>query len=260
MRKVICVSIPFDLLREKYLHLVLKNKIGVEIALNAKILDSFTTREFKEIAKILKEEQIPVTFHLPFLDISIGSPDPMIREISLRRLYQALDKVWFFEPLNLVFHSGYSYSYEEIKIDWREIFVENCEKLLNIAEEINLSLSLENVYEPDPDFMKSIFETFSGRLSWCFDPAHSRVFSYAKDEINWLKSLSPYLKEIHCHNNLGERDEHLAINKGIIKFDEIFKFLLDHKINPILTSEVHTEEDTIINVRILSNISYEKNF
>lgn len=254
MTKVICVSIPFDLLKEKYLPLVLKYRIGVEIALNAKVLDSFTTRDFKEVAKIFREEQIPVTFHLPFLDISIGSPDPMIREISLRRLYQTLDKVWFFEPLNLVFHSGYSYSYEEIKANWRELFIQNCEKLLKNAEEMGLSLSLENVYEPDPDFVKSLLEVFSGRLSWCFDPAHSRVFSHAKDEINWLKSLSTYLKEIHCHNNLGERDEHLAINKGIIRFDEIFKFLSDHEINPILTSEAHNEEDTIINVGILSNL------
>lgn len=254
MKKVICVSIPFDLLKERYLPLVLRHKIGVEIALNARVLDSFTTKDFKEVAKVLKEEEIPVTFHLPFLDISIGSPDPMIREISLRRLYQAIDKVWFFEPLNLVFHSGYSYSYEEIKISWRELFVENCEKLLGLTEEMGLSLSLENVYEPDPDFMKSIFEVFSGRLSWCFDPAHSRVFSYDKDEINWLRSLSIYLKEIHCHNNLGERDEHLAIDKGIIRFDEIFTFLRDHRINPILTSEAHNEADTITNIEILSSV------
>lgn len=254
MNFIICVSIPFDLLKEKYLNLILEHRIGVEIALNARILESFSNRDFKEVANILKKEEIPVTFHLPFLDISLGSLDPFIREISLKRLYQALDKAWFFEPVNLVFHSGYSYSYEDMQRIWRESFMENCEKLIKAAEEMNLTLSLENVFEPDPEFMRPIFEAFSGRLFWCFDPAHVRVFSYDKDEIKWLRWLNPYLKEIHCHNNSGKRDEHLAINKGVINFEEIFKFLKESETTLILTSEAHNEEDTKINVTLLSSI------
>ena len=254
MEHLIFVSIPWELLINKYLPLVLENKINVEIALNAKALDNYSYLNFKDIAKKLKDSGIKTTIHLPFMDLSLGAFDPWIKEASLRRIFFAIERAIVFEPLNLVLHSGYHMDYHrEVKEEWRENFIESMDKILNLAEELNLTISLENVFEPDPNFMKPIFETFENRLFWCFDPAHARVFS-EKEEIKWLNTLYSYIKEIHCHDNLGKHDDHLAIGKGIVKFKEIFDFFKKKGLKPLLVSEAHNEEDTYINVEILSHV------
>ncbi|MBO8143370.1 MAG: sugar phosphate isomerase/epimerase [Thermodesulfobacterium sp.] len=254
MEHLVFVSIPWELLINKYLPLVLENKINVEIALNAKALDNYSYLDFKNVAKKLKESGIKTTIHLPFMDLSLGALDPWIKEASLRRIFFAMERAIVFEPLNLVLHSGYHMDYHrEVKEEWRENFIESMGKILKFAEDLNLTISLENVFEPEPEFLKPVFESFKNRLFWCFDPAHARVFS-EKEETKWLNVLHHYLKEMHCHDNLGVHDDHLAIGKGKLKFKEIFEFLRKKKIKPILTSEAHNEEDTYVNIEILSDV------
>ncbi len=254
MSELVFVSVPFNLLVEKYLSEILQNKINVEIALNAESLDNYSYKFFRKIAQELKKEGLKITIHMPFMDLSVGALDPWIKEASLRRIVSAIERAVIFEPLNMVLHSGYHADYHrEKKFEWRESFIEGLSKILEICKDLNLTLSLENTFETDPEFIKPVFENFQGELFWCFDPAHAKVFS-EKDELEWLKMLYPYLKEIHCHDNLGKYDDHLAIGKGIVKFKKIFEFLKEKNIKPILTSEAHNEEDTYINLRLLRNI------
>ena len=254
MGNIIFVSIPWELLINKYLPLVLEKNINIEITLNAKALDEYSYLDFKNISKKLKESDIKTTIHLPFMDLSLGALDPWIRETSLKRAFLAIERSAIFEPINLVLHSGYHMDYHrEVKNEWRNIFLESMDKVLDLAEELGLTISLENVFEPEPDFLKPVFENFKGRLFWCFDPAHAKVFS-EKEEMEWLRTLYFYIREIHCHDNLGKYDDHLAIGKGKVKFKEIFKFLKEKEIKPLLVSEAHNEEDTYINVEVLSNV------
>lgn len=253
MKPLILVSIPFELLKERYLKLVLENSINVEISLKAEVLDSFTRKEFKEIAKLLKSNHLKTTVHLPFFDLSIGALDPWIREVSLKRIFLALERIKFFEPLNLVLHTGYYLEHYERRSEWLKFFMEGVLKIMESCQEMGLSLSLENVFEPEPEFLKSVFETLPG-LFWCFDPAHARVFS-DRDELYWLEVLSPYLKEIHCHDNLGKRDDHLALGKGVLRFSEIFNFVKENSFQEILlTVEAHNEEDAQLSWKFLNEV------
>lgn len=254
MEDLVFVSVPWELLVNKYLHLILEHKINVEIAINAKALDKYSYFEFKNVSKKLKENGIKATIHLPFMDLSLGALDPWIKEASFKRVLFAMERSILFEPLNLVLHSGYHMDYHRgEREEWRGSFVETLEKILEFAEEEDLTISLENVFEPEPEFLRPVFENFRNRLFWCFDPAHARVFS-EKEELEWLKVLYPYIKEIHCHDNLGKYDDHLAVGKGKIKFKEIFDFFKEKGIKPILVSEAHNEEDTYINLKVLSDV------
>ncbi len=254
MAELVFVSIPFNLLVERYLEKVVKNRINVEIAINAESLENYSYKRFKEVAQRFKNEELKITVHLPFMDLSLGALDPWIKEASLRRILFAMERVIVFEPMNMVLHSGYHADYHrEKRFEWRESFIEGLSKILEVCKDLKLTLSLENTFEPNPEFIKPVFENFQGELFWCFDPAHARVFS-EKEELEWLKVLYPYLKEMHCHDNKGKYDDHLAIGKGIIKFNEIFEFLREKGIEPLLTSEAHNEEDTYINWNFLRNI------
>ncbi len=252
--KIIFVSIPFELLKDKYLPLVLKEKLNVEITLKAEILDNFSRRDFKEIAEKLKEAGLKTTIHLPYMDLSLGALDAWIRDTSIKRIIFAIERAIVFDPINLVLHSGYHpQGHREVKLFWRDKLIEGLGKILTVVKDLKLNLALENTFEPDPEFMKPIFENIKD-LGWCFDPSHAKVFSEEKNELKWLYTLFPYIKEIHCHDNHGEWDEHLAIGKGIIRFEEIFDFLKKNALSPILTSEAHTEEDTILNLNYLNKL------
>ncbi len=250
---LIFVSVPFSLLKEKYLEVIIRERINVEVVLGADALDLYSYRNFREIARILKEEGLKTTVHLPFMDLSPGALDPWIRETSLKRIRIAIETAVLFTPLNLVLHTGYHPDYHrEKKLEWRKIFIEELKKLKELTDSLELVLSLENTFEPDPEFFKGILKEIEG-IFWCFDPAHARVFS-EHEEISWLKALYPWIKEMHCHDNKGIFDDHIGIGKGVIKFEQIFNFLKEKNLIPILTSEAHNEEDTYWNLKYLKTI------
>ncbi len=253
MKPLVLISIPFELLKEKYINLVLENAVNVEVSLKAENLDCFTRKDFKEVAQLLKFNNLKTTVHLPFFDLSIGALDPWIRKISLKRIFFAIERARLFEPLNLILHTGYYLEHYERRVEWLKFFKEELSKVLEWCQEMELVLSLENVFEPEPEFLKPIFETFSG-LFWCFDPAHAKVFSN-KDELYWLEVLHPFLKEVHCHDNLGQRDDHLAIGRGVIKFAEIFNFIKKNSLLEILlTVEAHSEKDAQLSWKYLNEV------
>ncbi len=249
------VTVPFEELYNKYLPEVLERRIPPEITLKAEVLDGFDRKTFKEVSGILKGEGLTPTIHLPFMDLSLAALDPWIRKVSLKRLFQGLEMASLFEPELCVFHSGYHPDYHrEPKKEWRKIFLEESLPLiLERARDFGFKLALENVFEPEPEFMKPIYENFSGELTWCFDPAHARVFS-EKDEMKWLEVLYPYLSEMHCHDNLGKWDDHLAVGKGVIKFREIFQFLKERNLSPHLTIEAKKKEEALLSFAYLKSL------
>jgi len=237
----IFVSVPFGLLVEKYLPLVKERRLAVEISLDQEALDRFGFRDFKKVAEELKEAGVSCNVHAPFCDLSPGAMDSLVREASLRRLREAFRVAVLFDPVTVVIHSGYHPGYHREMVEkWQDKAIEGFKGLLQEAGELGLKLALENVFEPRPEVLRPIFEALPG-LTWCFDPGHA--FAFAKtDWRTWLPELYPYLSEIHLHDNRGEWDEHLALGEGQIPFPEIFGFLFEKDLRPVLTIEAHQEE------------------
>ncbi|MCK4470004.1 MAG: hypothetical protein KAU60_16835, partial [Desulfobacterales bacterium] len=63
--KNVQISIPFDLLKEKYLSLVLKNRVNPEISLDGEVIDTYSRKDFSDIASILQQEGLSITLHGP---------------------------------------------------------------------------------------------------------------------------------------------------------------------------------------------------
>jgi sugar phosphate isomerase/epimerase len=238
----IAPSVPFELL-DAYLPKIIAGRLPIELVIKHEVLDKLSFSDFKGLANRLKDSGIELTVHLPFMDLSLAAFDPWIRKVSLLRLFQGMEIASLFEPKICVFHSGYHQDYHrEQKDKWRDIFVEeSLSRILNLADELNLTLALENTFEPIPDFMKPIFEAYKNRLYWCFDPGHAKVFSEA-DELTWFDILSPFLIEMHCHDNLGKFDDHLPLGEGVINFQEIFKAIRKQNKEVFLTVEARSEE------------------
>ena len=117
--------------------------------------------------------------------------------------------------------------------------------LVDYASSLNIPIMLENVYELDTDIHKEIFRGIrSPLLGFCLDFGHQNVFSKTSLD-KWLKDLGDRLGQLHLHDNMGVRDDHLAIGEGILDFDSLFSWLYVQGKIPILTLEPHEKAAVI---------------
>ncbi len=246
LKRIIHVSIPFDMLANLYLPEFIRHGINPEISFNYDSLDNFSLKDYEDVAKELQSHGLSITLHAPYIDLCPGSPDPKVKEVARYRFSQILSLIPVFKPEAVVFHTGFEEKkYHGLRDVWQKNSIEIWRWIAEDLKKRSVKFLLENVFERRPEDMILLME---GLLDYenaglCFDPAHAVVFSIIPIE-RWLRLISPYLKEIHLHNNSGTWDEHRGLNIGIIDFEEVFQILSKLKREPpLITLEVHKEEE-----------------
>lgn len=256
LRARVHVAVPFVLLREKYLERLLAERINPEIGLDAEALDRFTPQAFRETARALHDEGLKTTLHAPFMDLSPGSPEPRLREITRDRFHQVLDLVPLFRPLSVVFHTGYDqWRYAEVEDEWVSWSLEAWGELAQKVQEAGSRMVLENVYEPGPGILRRLMERLGEQgVGICLDTGHQSAFSRTSLE-TWVREMSPWLGQLHLHDNMGREDQHLALGKGGIDFEGFLTYLASVISRPpLITLEPHREEDLWPSLLYLSRL------
>ncbi len=239
------VNIPFTMLWNTYIDRFIEHGLNPEIGLDATALDGFSRSNFHNVAQRFHNRSLTITLHGPFVDLSPGSSDPGIRALTRRRFEQVLRLVPLFKPKAVVCHLGYDWKrYAYFKDSWIENSLEIWSWLGAHIRDAGSQLMLENVYEHRPEDMIFFFEYLQDQdVGFCLDTGHHSVFSLTSLEY-WMDLLSPYLKQLHLHDNCGTKDEHMAVGGGQIDFKTIFKTLKAvRKDPPIITLEPHKEGD-----------------
>jgi sugar phosphate isomerase/epimerase len=234
---------PFRDLFDRYLPLVLEKGLNPEISFDAFTLERFRGDDYRRIADALGEAGRSVTFHAPFMDLRPGAVDPAIRRASVERIQQVFDLAPLFSPRSIVCHPSFDHRYyvstEEL---WLENSIGTWTSFSRLALDLDTTVVLENVYERTPRPLERLLAACnSPRLRFCFDTGHCHAFSQAPLE-DWMAAMSPYLFQLHLHDNQGAADEHLAVGSGTFPFSRLFHFLNDRGIRPILTLEAHSEK------------------
>jgi len=242
--KEVHVNVPFCMLDETYISLVLEKRINPEIGLDAEALDSVDASVFRKYARILSENGAEVSFHGPFVDLAPGSADPEIRAVCMRRFEQVLRLVPVYRPKTVVCHTGYEeFRHGYMKARW----IENSLALWRwFARELNAEgsrLVLENVFEKSPGDFLPLFDALSSdNVGFCLDVGHQAAFSRASLG-QWLDVLGPYLRQLHLHDNHGDHDSHLPLGRGSVELDVLFDHLRTCEHRPLITLEPHVDSD-----------------
>jgi sugar phosphate isomerase/epimerase len=242
--KKIQVYIPFRLLHDKLLPMVISDGINPEIGFNHVVFDQFHQSDFVELAEKLLDAGVVPTFHAPFLDLRPGALDPNIRQVTKDRLKQVFDLVPFFQPRSVVCHPSFDERYyisgEQI---WLENSLEMWEYFSTLAGDMHTLIALENVYETNPLQLRLLLSGLnSSHVCFCFDTGHFNVFSRASLEV-WVEEMGHFLGQLHIHDNHGVIDEHLPVGAGNFPFSRFFRMIHEKSLNLIITIEAHSEKN-----------------
>lgn len=254
--KYIYVNIPFEMLRETYLDAFLENDLNPEIGFDGDTLDKYSINDYKRIAHKIQENGLSITLHAPFWDLSPGSPDPEIRSVTKHRFTQMVALLKIFKPKSLVCHLGYDRRrYFSFKDKWKKNTIETWVWLEEKTVEEGVILSLENVYEEEPDECLEIINNLKYPYSGiCLDVGHLTAFGKGNLR-HWLERIGGYISQLHLHDNNGLWDDHMTIGQGKIDFQILFDYMKNLKENPpIVTIEPHSEEDVIPSIKYLEKI------
>lgn len=250
------VNVPFTMLYDSYLSLIMEYGINPEIGFDATALDRFSSSDFEYIAKQIHERGLIITLHSPFMDLSPGSPDPAVLALTRHRYEQMSQLVPIFQPKTVVCHSGYDHKrYWGLKDTW----IKNSQDFWSwFAQRIikdGAVLMLENVFEHNPHQFLELYEGLRElHVGFCLDTGHQAVFSRV-DLSTWLEVLGGDIRQIHLHDNSGNSDDHLALGKGKVDFRMLFEYLRYAKTHPpIITLEPHREEDLWPSLEYLESI------
>ncbi len=250
------IHVPFRMLSEQYLDLFIRHSLNPEISFDAKALEDSTESDFRTVAEKLRQGGVTITFHAPFMDLSAGSPDPAVREVTRRRFEQVLALTPMFQPISVVCHAGYDRKRYEFAYDnWLHNSLQTWLWLADRLQQSGVRLMLENVYENEPAEIRPIFESLpNAGIGFCLDIGHLHAFGNARLQ-PWLETMGSFLGQLHLHDNAGRRDDHLALGRGRIDYTPLWRYLKTRKADPpIITIEPHDKADVWPNLSYLANI------
>lgn len=167
------------------------------------------------------------TLHGAFLDITISSSDPMIRNASDYRVRQSLDIASRLKVKGVVFHTNYLTDFKSIP--YRDSWVEINTKYWDMMclEHKHLNIYLENMFDDTPELLSRVAQNLSDTENFgvCLDIAHAFLSRVPIEE--WVSSLSAHIRHIHINDNDGLQDLHMAVGAGkidwnVLKNPELF--------------------------------------
>ncbi|MCX8030572.1 MAG: sugar phosphate isomerase/epimerase [Thermodesulfovibrionales bacterium] len=243
------VHIPFYKIKD-YLAEIKKHKLNLEIYFNSDALDSIKGSDLEMLMNSL-DYKPSLSIHAPFMDLSPGAIDSKVRAVTLDRFFHVLEIAGRISATHIVFHSGYEKWNYNHNIDlWLEKSLQTWRKVLDSSKDMNVKIAIENIFEDNPkNLLMLMKELASERFGICFDTGHCNIFSSVSlDE--WLEALTPYILELHVHDNDKRSDAHYPIGEGTFDFNRLFSYIKDKKC--LYTIETHSPEMVIKSIEKLS--------
>jgi len=182
------------------------------------------------------------TIHGAFLDVTLHSMDPLIREVSERRVRQSMEVADRMGARGVVFHTNRLHGFREVSYlnNWKRT---NRDFFLNLAEKFpEREILIENMFDESPDVLFSLAEEIKGasNIGICLDYAHAAAFGERPSE--WIRQLAPYIRHMHLNDNDLKEDLHLPVGEGCIDWAEFEKVRREQRLEATALIEVKGAE------------------
>ena len=182
------------------------------------------------------------TIHGAFLDVTIHSSDPLMRDASMLRIRQSMEIAKRMGVWGVVFHTGRIAHFLEPHYlnTWQE---SNAMFFTRIAEEYpDQQIYMENMFDEAPDILAKFAEQMKPVKNFgiCLDYAHAVISGSPVRE--WVEVLAPYIRHIHINDNDLKHDMHQPIGSGSIDWAEYNDLMHEYKIDASVLVEVNGYE------------------
>jgi sugar phosphate isomerase/epimerase len=221
-----------------------RNGLGVEIALyDTNWICKYPGEKVAALSRLLRDAGIEVAVHGPIHDLNPGSLDVVIRDYTRHCYFKTLAICHALAAKSLVLHLGINPLLPEGALNsWLESSILTWRPLVELAEQLSLTILLENMFVPSPRFLVALKNGLkSDAVKFCFDVGHFNVYSRTSLS-RWMDELGADIAEVHLNDNAGLEDEHLALGKGTFDFSRFFRELKARGINPQFTVEMTREK------------------
>lgn len=178
------------------------------------------------------------TMHGAFLDVTIHSSDPLIRDASILRVRQSMEIAKRMGLRGVVFHTGRlaGFRSESYLKNWHKTNLRFFSELAEAYPEQHIYM--ENMFDEAPDVLAELAEEMKGieNFGVCLDYAHAALTNCLERE--WIQALAPYILHMHINDNNLKDDLHQPVGEGQIDWQAYDKLIREYQIKATALVEV----------------------
>lgn len=178
------------------------------------------------------------TMHGAFLDITVHSSDPLIRDASILRIRQSMDIAKRMGLRGVVFHTGRIAGFRTpFYLDqWLRMNRSFFEELA--AAYPRQQIYMENMFDEAPDILAGLAAQMKDTEGFgvCLDYAHAALTAAPQQE--WVETLAPYIRHMHINDNDLKNDLHQPVGCGSIDWQQFDRLLRRSRTDATVLVEV----------------------
>ncbi|TVR68293.1 MAG: sugar phosphate isomerase/epimerase [Sphaerobacteraceae bacterium] len=266
-RPTVGVALNAERLKE-YRDWVLDSQRDLEIqdSANPFVLGNGWKDVAKEVNQLLDGHTGRLGIHAPFVDLTIGAVDPLIRSSVVERLTQGLEFGAAIDATHMVIHSPVRFLGANPFEPSKPILGSGSEvdavkatldAILPRAEQLGCMLVVENIFDRNPTRLRDVVTSFdSDFVRMSIDIGHAYVMSKlggASPE-QWVREAGPLLAHLHLQDSDGDEDRHWTPGVGTMQWHALFEALNEQGGDPRLIIE--TRDCPIQGANFLSERGY----
>jgi len=213
------------------------------------IEENLKPAEIKFLKSLLKGYKILI--HCPFVHLSLISPHPEIREITLKLYLGTLKIAEALKAELVTFHAGSKMEFIPGKTAATPL-IQNLKKIKNHSRG-RINFTIENLppktgpYNHFPESLKDLayLKKLLPWLNFTLDIGHAFQSGENLDEISrFLKKHKNSILDIHLHDATLKGRAHLALGEGDLDINAFFKLLNEIGYSGYVSLETLTRNDT----------------
>ncbi|MBI5159512.1 sugar phosphate isomerase/epimerase [Candidatus Micrarchaeota archaeon] len=196
----------------------------------AKILDSLSTYNLKLLA------HSPWTFEF-------SHPYQSIRAAFLREQEKVIETAADFGAKKLTVHTDHMHFVHKDRKKFFELLADSFKKIYSTTQNAGITLCIEN-FEEKAFTMKEHEQLFEllPEAKLTLDVAHANLSAPNNQAIfDFIKTFKKKITHVHASDNKGEKDDHLPIGTGKIKWEPVLA-KLKQSYDDTITLEIHSED------------------
>lgn len=199
----------------------------------------------KKLSALLGKFGMERVVHSSFYEINLASSYQIIENLTVEQIKKCIDVCAIIGARILTVHPGHSHftGIDYLRKQAKDRFVANLRQCADYANKNGVRLSLENIqahyfFGYDLEELAGIAREIGG-IGVTLDVGHAYIMKREQNseapesEIAQAirTDLALFLSNVHVHDNMGVKDDHLALGKGRIGFVPIAEALkeIDYK-------------------------------